>query len=532
MPGQQRPALQEAAGFTQQVLDALAPSVVVLDEAGIIVAVNTAWRRFGDENGLTWPHHGVGQPYLAGIDPAQVSPDDGSASAPEGIRAVMAGELERFQLEYPCHTPTRQQWYLMWATRFGLAEAGRNGVVIAHQEITERKLAELARERYAQEAEAARQREARRREVAEGLSSVLTALNAALPLGEVLALVTQQAAHLLSAEAALIVGLPTGAAGPVVLAAHGLAPERAWAALPLEVVARPDLARLAQPKVLGAGVLAEGEARARLQTVLAAPLPVHEAEGGALLVGYRRAQAVADEALGLAGELAAQAALALDNAWLRQRAAQQAVSHERGRLMRELHDSVNQALFSAGLIADALPGLWAQHPAEAEQGVAQLRTLCRTALSEMRTLLLALRPDEAPATAPDASLGALLRRRVEAANAQPPPEVTLQLEGEADLPPEVAHGLYRVASEALHNASKHAAAQRVLLRGTLGAEGVTLTVSDDGVGFAPDVAPRGLGLRIMRERAEALGARLTVQSAAGQGTVVTVRWARRGPADG
>jgi len=110
--------------------------------------------------------------------------------------------------------------------------------------------------------------------------------------------------------------------------------------------------------------------------------------------------------------------------------------------------------------------------------------------------------------------------------------VTLQLEGEADLPPEVAHGLCRVASEALHNASKHAAAQRVLLRGTLGAEGVTLTVSDDGVGFAPDVAPRGLGLRIMRERAEALGAQLTVQSAAGQGTVVTVRWARRGPADG
>ena len=96
-------------------------------------------------------------------------------------------------------------------------------------------------------------------------------------------------------------------------------------------------------------------------------------------------------------------------------------------------------------------------------------------------------------------------------------------------PPEVAVALYRIAQEALNNVVKHAAAEQatVTLHGSAGddRDGLELTVADDGCGFdVDDVRSGRLGLGIMAERAESIGARLEVRSAPGQGTVVRVVW--------
>jgi PAS domain S-box-containing protein len=124
------------------VLDALQAQVALLDAHGVIVAVNASWRRFALANGLAAPAFGVGLDYAALCD-AAVGPEAQDARlVAQGIRAVLAGQVPEATLEYPCHAPTRQRWYLMSA-----APLAGCGAVVMHIDITERKRAELDRER-------------------------------------------------------------------------------------------------------------------------------------------------------------------------------------------------------------------------------------------------------------------------------------------------------------------------------------------------------------------------------------------------
>jgi len=91
------------------------------------------------------------------------------------------------------------------------------------------------------------------------------------------------------------------------------------------------------------------------------------------------------------------------------------------------------------------------------------------------------------------------------------------------LPPAQSQVVLRVAQEAMHNALRHAQAQRIeLVLAPLGRRGAVLTVADDGIGFDPrdDAALRGLGLQSMRQRADSVGGRVRVESSPGQGTTV------------
>ena len=213
---------------------------------------------------------------------------------------------------------------------------------------------------------------------------------------------------------------------------------------------------------------------------------------------------------------------------LRQSEMEKAVAAERSRLARELHDAVTQTLFSASLIAEVLPAQWESDPEEALQLLKELRQLSRGALAEMRTLLLELRP----AVLVEANLGDLLRQLGEAITGRKGVPVTVTVEGCRDLinrvslPDEVHVTLYRIAQEALNNVSKHAQADRVAVSLQCQPEaGVELCIRDDGRGFDPDhVPPDSLGLGIMRERAEAIAARLEIESQPGHGTQVKVRW--------
>ena len=201
---------------------------------------------------------------------------------------------------------------------------------------------------------------------------------------------------------------------------------------------------------------------------------------------------------------------------------EKAVAAERSRLARELHDAVTQTLFSASLVAEALPASWERDREEGRRLLQELRQSSRGALAEMRTLLLELRP----AALVEADLGDLLRQLAEAATGREGLPVTVAVEGKLELPPDVHVALYRIAQEALNNVVKHARASQatVRLRGRPPAS-VELHISDDGRGFDPaSVPPDHLGLGIMCERAEAIGAALEIDSQPGHGTQITVVW--------
>ena len=213
--------------------------------------------------------------------------------------------------------------------------------------------------------------------------------------------------------------------------------------------------------------------------------------------------------------------LNLANERLRNKAAQDAVTAERTRLARDLHDAVTQTLFSTTLIADVLPDIWEMNPDEGKHRLEEVRQLTRGALAEMRTLLVELRPNALV----EVPLPTLLRQLTEALIGRSRMNIQLSTEGERKLPPDVQVGLYRLAQEALNNVVKHAKASQAVVTLRCSNESLRLTVADNGVGFDPStVTADHLGLKIMRERAEAIGAKLSVYSEPGEGTQISVIW--------
>lgn len=212
-----------------------------------------------------------------------------------------------------------------------------------------------------------------------------------------------------------------------------------------------------------------------------------------------------------------------------QRAARQAaVLEERAHIARELHDTVTQSLFAASLIAEALPDMVQHAPDEAVRGAEQLRRLTAGALAEMRALLLELRPKALT----ERSLGQQLQLLCTSISSQLIIPVRLEVLNDSTLDPHVQLTFYRVAQETLNNIVKHAGAGEVDLSLDCTPVAATLTVRDNGHGFDPaSVCPTSLGLSIMRERATLIGSELTLASAPGAGTSVTLRWlAARRPA--
>jgi nitrate/nitrite-specific signal transduction histidine kinase len=253
---------------------------------------------------------------------------------------------------------------------------------------------------------------------------------------------------------------------------------------------------------------------------------------GALMLLTRREQASSAEQLSSLAALGNQIGMAVDNARLYEHAEESAAAAERNRLARDLHDAVSQTLFSVSLIAEVLPRIYARDPIQGAQRLDELRQLTRGALAEMRTLLLELRP----AALAEANLGDLFRQLGEAVTGRARIPVEVRTEDTGTLPTDVRVALYRVAQEALNNVAKHsgAAAATVSLSSLdEPGRGVRLEIRDDGIGFDPAAAGTGqLGLGIMRERAEAIKASLTISSAPDQGTTVSVEWSPEDTAPG
>ncbi len=382
----------------------------------------------------------------------------------------------------------------------------------------------------------------RRRQVAEGLREIVTVLNSRQSLPDILEVIATQARRLLGSDAMALYRLDRETNALSILAAHGLDPDYvASMAIPVGKGAVGLAVYRSEPvKVLDAvasmAVVSDPTLTmqkrsmlealiSRYRSLLAVPLIIKDDIYGAITLYYQSFREFTDEEISLVVSFADQAALAIENARLREQAEQAAVVAERNRLARDLHDAVTQSLYSVTLYAEAAVRLLnsGDHTTAAKH-LRELRDTAQEALREMRLLIFELRP----LALEKSGLAAALQARLEAVEGRTGIQVELNVVGAeyADgLPYGVQEELYHIAQEALNNVLKHAHARHVRVSLSVSEGATCLEISDDGVSFDPAQAAQagGLGLAGMKERAQKIGGTIGFDSAPGQGTKVTIR---------
>jgi PAS domain S-box-containing protein len=376
----------------------------------------------------------------------------------------------------------------------------------------------------------------RRRRVAEGLRDILATLNSEQPREEILKRIVRQASGLLDSDACLMCRLEQDKQWMVLESECGLPPDcRALSAgrtYPTTVVraildgqpaAITDLSARATKDLAKGQELVEFHRRwmetvsRHFRSAMGVPLFIKDALYGGMVFYYRERHVFSEEELRLGVMLGDQAALAIENSWLRAQAELVAVVRERERLARELHDSVTQSLYSVTLLSEASRQLAEAGDLERVEGyLGRLGEISQQALKEMRLLVYELRP----LVLRREGLAGALQQRLDAVEKRAGVDTRLLVEGEAELPAPVEEVLYRVAQEALNNALKHAGANNVTVCVRSRNDRIELEVNDDGAGFDTGTASShgGLGLVSMQERMERIGGELQVTSAPGKGT--------------
>jgi signal transduction histidine kinase len=242
--------------------------------------------------------------------------------------------------------------------------------------------------------------------------------------------------------------------------------------------------------------------------------------------------------LGLLTALGQQVGMAIENVHLaeaqrretfRRRLLDQVMAaqeEERKRIARELHDELAQSLTVLIRDLEGITGRMPANQAQLKDRIRDTRSLAVRILEQTRRLIFDLRPTALDDLGLLPAIRRYAQRRLEVADIQ----LHMEALGQARrLPSEVETSVFRIAQEAITNVVRHAHASQVHLSLNFDPDRITLTVTDDGVGFdpaaileAPD-STRCLGLLGMRERAELLGGRLSIESRPGAGTTVHLR---------
>ncbi len=466
----------------QQTLDSLSAHIAILDESGEIIAVNDAWRAFAEANGGDPRRVSKGANYLRVCESATGVNSGEAAAFAEGMRAVLSGRRESFEMEYPCHSPTERRWFIGRVTPFLCSE--KSWVVVAHEDITERKMAE------------------------EALQDQKVLLETILGQAADAIVVCDDKGKFTFANAAardMALLDPEGTTLDVAPKVWGVAHYPDGRRVPRE--------EWSIPRALGGETTVGRETRmvrpdGSHYDVLISAAPLKNTDGelvGAVaglldITERRRAEEERDR--------------------LRDREIEaRAQREERRRIARDLHDVALQGL-SGALQSLRFTHLRAKNTGLELDLAEELEALAR-ASSGLRSAIYDLRHEkEGPFVKAVESLVGT--------NRQLAPERNIGLVVEEgfpeELPGEVGVQLLRIVQEALANARRHSRAGRieVRLRREAGEE-VLAEVMDDGRGFDRASVQAGVGLSAMRERVDGLGGKIEVRSRPGEGTNVTVR---------
>ena len=253
----------------------------------------------------------------------------------------------------------------------------------------------------------------------------------------------------------------------------------------------------------------------------ALPMRVGNRVVGVLEIGREESEPLNLEEITLLSFIADHLALVVDNARLLFQTEQNAVSSERSRMARELHDSVTQMLYSATLFAEGGRRSIEQGEIQpVKEYLAQLGLITQQALKEMRLMVYELR-------SPDLNLEDLpqiIRKRLDSVEIRAGVQVDLKIGRMPSLTLEKTETIYRIILEALNNSLKHSKAQNLTVAIQKEKTNLVLRVKDDGQGFIPSEAAKsgGLGLTTMKERAELCGGQVRINSHPGKGTEIVI----------
>ena len=242
------------------------------------------------------------------------------------------------------------------------------------------------------------------------------------------------------------------------------------------------------------------------------PLSAGDEQFGLLNVAVTKKEKFEQEELRLLESIALQIGTALKRIQLAAKEQEMTILEERNRLARDLHDSVNQLLYSINVTSHA--GIKLSQEPSIQKIFSDIQTMSQHAQVEMKGLIWQLRPEGLKNGLLEGlkTYGRILGLKV-----------VMTVEGHSPLPIKVEETLWRICQEAFHNIVKYAGVKQVSLHVSYDANLVTLTIQDDGIGFQYTDGLPTLGLKSMEERVNALSGVLKIESNLGKGTAVLVR---------
>lgn len=253
---------------------------------------------------------------------------------------------------------------------------------------------------------------------------------------------------------------------------------------------------------------------------VAFPLKVHEihleySTVGILYIG-RETEAFSGLEIEILGVLADHISLVMEKIRLYEEWQDLLLAEERNRLARDLHDSVNQKLFSLSMLARGVWEMTKHEQSETADAIQDIGELAQESLTEMRSLIWQLRPYSEV----KGMLG-FLKDYAEKIGVR----LTFHRNDAPPLTKKIEEALVRIGQEALNNVRKHAGTNRAWIGIEREGNEMRMKISDQGQGFAPDQAvnrERSLGITSMKERASEINGSLSISSEEGMGTIITV----------
>jgi len=476
-------ALRESERFAHATIDSLASNLCVLDQDGRIVAINKAWRDFAAANGAVPAMVGEGADYLAVCDAASASIPVAARCA-KGIRSVLDGTRREFLAEYECHSPTVQRWYAARVTRF--PGEGPVRVVVSHENITQRMLAETA---------------LRRSE--ERLNSILASLN------DVVWSLSPDSYELLylNPAAEQLYGYPVS---------DFFSQRNLW----LDVIHPEDRERVVAnlPQFLRQGAC-------ELEYRVVRP-------DGSVRWVRDRGRVIRDDAGrlmrldGIVSDITelnrAQDALRENSSRLQRLTAHlESVREEQSaRIAREVHDELGGTLTVLRLGLASVLQKAGELP-QVQEKLESMLTLTDAAIQTVKRVSTALRPGMLD----NLGLAATVRWLAGEFSRLTGIQTELRLPAHVSLSTERKTAVYRIIQEALTNVARHSEATKVTIRFRKQKGDLIVDIADNGKGAAESSLnrPESYGILGMRERTQYLGGRIDIRSVARAGTTVCLR---------
>lgn len=262
-----------------------------------------------------------------------------------------------------------------------------------------------------------------------------------------------------------------------------------------------------------AAILAEG-----IHSFVHLPINVDGQIIGVFNVGFTRPEAIVEDTVRLFTALVQRAALSIENMQLFEKTKELAVVEERNRVARDLHDSAKQKAFAALAQLGAVSGILKSDPASAWSHLGEAENLVYEVIQELTFLI----QEMYPMALKEKGLATTLREYVFEWENRNGVMINLDIQNPRRMPLEAEQAMYRMIQEALANVARHSQADQVKVSLVYNPDNLELTVEDNGLGFNSNHRSGGMGLRIIKERAETIGGQACIESALGQGTKIMI----------